>query len=131
MSAPIDFHTISPQFAVADVIKAAEYYRDFLGFEILGYWLDPPVYAIIRRGSVEIHFGLADNSNNPQRSNREHRKEGLDLYVRINGIEALHDELKEKHVKIIQPVCAQEYGMLEFVIEDCHGFKIAFGQNNP
>lgn len=130
MPAAVTFHSVSPQFAVADVVKAAEYYRDFLGFEILGYWLEPPVYAITRRGSVEIHFGLADNSKNPQQSNHEHRKEGLDLYVRINGIHELHDELKSKHVRIIQPICAQEYGMIEFVIEDCHGFKIAFGQDN-
>ena len=131
MSTPIAFHMVSPQFAVADVVKAAEYYRNFLGFEILGYWGKPPVYAIIRRDDVQIHFGLTDDPRNPQLSNHAHRKEGLDLYVRITGVEALHDELKEKNVKIIQPVCAQEYGMLEFVMEDCHGFKIAFGQDNP
>jgi hypothetical protein len=130
MAGPPTFHNVSPQFAVDDVVKSAEYYRDFLGFEILGYWWEPPVYAIIKRGSVQIHFGLADDSTNPQRSNHQHRKEGLDLYVRISGIQELHDEFKSKQVKIIQPIFAQEYGMLEFVIEDCHGFKIAFGQDN-
>ena len=130
MSGPIAFHTVSPQFAVADVVKTAEYYRDSLGFTIDGYWLDPPVYAIVRRGSVEIHFGLADDLKNPQNSNHEHRIGGLDLYVRISGIEALYDELKNKNVRIINPICAQEYDMLEFIIEDCNGFKIAFGQNN-
>jgi hypothetical protein len=126
----VNFYSVSPQFAVADVVKAAEYYRDSLGFEILGYWMDPPVYAIVRRESVEIHFGLADDLKNPQRSNHKHREDGLDLYVRINRLESLHDELKSKSVKIIQPVCVQEYGMVEFVIEDCNGFKIAFGQDN-
>lgn len=130
MPAAVTFHSVSPQFAVADVVKAAEYYRDFLGFEILGYWLDPPVYVIVRRGSVEIHFGLSDDVKSPQRSNHEHRKDGLDLYVRMSSIQELHDELENKSVKIIQPICAQEYGMIEFVIEDCHGFKIAFGQDN-
>lgn len=131
MLSPITFHIVSPQFAVSDVVKAAEYYRDFLGFEILGYWLEPPVYAIVRRGSVQIHFGLADDPKKPQRSNHEFRKEGLDLYIRISGVEELHEELKNKNVKIIQPICAQEYGMLEFVMEDCFGYKIAFGQDNP
>lgn len=130
MPAPVSFHSVSPQFAVTDVVKTAEYYRDSLGFEILGYWLDPPVYVIVKRGSVEIHFGLTDDLKNPQRSNHEHRQDGLDLYVRISGIEALYDELKHKEVKILDPICAQEYGMLEFIIEDCNGFKIAFGQDN-
>jgi catechol 2,3-dioxygenase-like lactoylglutathione lyase family enzyme len=44
---------ISPQFVVPDVVAAAEYYRDILGFRILGYFLDPPVYAIVARDSVE------------------------------------------------------------------------------
>ncbi len=39
---------ISPQFVVPDVVAAAEYYRSVLGFRILGYFLDPPVYAIVR-----------------------------------------------------------------------------------
>lgn len=129
MPTPVNFYSVSPQFAVADVVKTAEYYRDVLGFEISGYWMDPPVYAIVSRGSVQIHFGLADDPKNPQRSNHKHREDGLDLYVRISGLETLHDELKSKSVKIIQPICEQEYGMIEFVIEDCNGFKIAFGEN--
>jgi catechol 2,3-dioxygenase-like lactoylglutathione lyase family enzyme len=36
---------VSPQFIVPDVTSAAEYYRDVLGFRILGYFQDPPVFA--------------------------------------------------------------------------------------
>ena len=35
---------ISPQLVVPDVVEAAEYYRDVLGFQILGYFYQPPVY---------------------------------------------------------------------------------------
>jgi hypothetical protein len=58
---------ISPQFAVPDVVVAAEYYRDKLGFQILGYFWDPPVYSIVRRDSVEIHFGKLDAGMAPPR----------------------------------------------------------------
>ena len=40
---------ISPEFIVADVVAAAEYYRDVFGFKSLGYFLDPPVYAMVGR----------------------------------------------------------------------------------
>jgi hypothetical protein len=50
---------ISPQFVVPDVVAAAEYYRDVLGFLIRGYFLDPPIYAIVARDSIKIHFGKA------------------------------------------------------------------------
>lgn len=51
---------IAPQFVVHDVVKTAEYYRDKLGFTILGYFVDPSVYAIVARNGMEIHFGIAD-----------------------------------------------------------------------
>ena len=34
----IRFRAAVPQFAVSDVVRTAEYYRDVLGFEIAGYW---------------------------------------------------------------------------------------------
>ena len=54
------FSKMAPQFVVTNVIKTAEFYRDKLGFKILGYFLDPPVYAMLERDSVELHFGKAD-----------------------------------------------------------------------
>ena len=38
---------ICPHFVVPDVVASAEHYRDVLGFKIMGYWLDPPVFAIV------------------------------------------------------------------------------------
>jgi hypothetical protein len=35
--------SIAPQFVVSDVMRAAEYYRDALGFAIRGYYFEPPV----------------------------------------------------------------------------------------
>jgi len=36
----VECRTISAHFVVLDVVGAAEYYRDVLGFRILGYFLD-------------------------------------------------------------------------------------------
>lgn len=49
---------IAPTFVVPDVVKTAEFYHDMLGFEILGYFAEPLVYAMIARDSAEIHFGI-------------------------------------------------------------------------
>jgi hypothetical protein len=95
--------SISPSFAVAEVVAAAEYYRDKLGFQIVGYFLDPPIYAIVRRDSVEIHLGRIE-SNGPSSPNAVRR--------RIAGP-------PEKRV----------YRCYEMVVEDSSGFRIAFGMN--
>ena len=59
MSGGKNLRAIAPQFIVPDVAAAAEYYRDVLGFEILGLLGNPPVFGMTRRDGVEIHFGQA------------------------------------------------------------------------
>jgi catechol 2,3-dioxygenase-like lactoylglutathione lyase family enzyme len=86
---------ISPQFVVPDVVRAAEYYRDVLGFRIRGYFLDPPVFAIVARDSVEIHFGRAD-AERPPLPNGSRRQGGLDAYIWVNDLDSLHRELKAR-----------------------------------
>ena len=54
---------IAPEFLVADVIKAAEHYRDKLGFRIVGYFFaDPPVFAMVGRDDRIIMLSLAEGS---------------------------------------------------------------------
>jgi catechol 2,3-dioxygenase-like lactoylglutathione lyase family enzyme len=48
----VEFKKIATQFVVDDVVRTAEYYRDVLGFEILGYFAEPPVYAMVARDGV-------------------------------------------------------------------------------
>jgi hypothetical protein len=46
------FDAIAPSFLVKDVVRAAGYYRDKMGFEISPYFGDPPVFTIVRRGDA-------------------------------------------------------------------------------
>ena len=62
MSEPVRFKTIIPHFVVLDVVKTTEYYRDVLGFAILGYFLDPPLFALVKCDDAELHFGKADGT---------------------------------------------------------------------
>jgi len=38
---------IAPQIIVPDVVKTAEYYRDILGFTLIGYFMDPAYMLIL------------------------------------------------------------------------------------
>ena len=86
----IKFKKIATQFVVEDVVSTAEYYRDVLGFEILGYFANPPVYAMVARDGVEMHFGLAD-SRPVDRSNIELRRVGFDAYIWVDDIFFIRD----------------------------------------
>jgi hypothetical protein len=51
---------IAPQFFSVDLPRTLAYYKDKLGFECLGTWQDPPVYAIVARDLRAIHFRCAE-----------------------------------------------------------------------
>jgi uncharacterized glyoxalase superfamily protein PhnB len=119
---------ISPQFVVPDVVAAAEYYRDVLGFRILSYFLNPPVHAIVARDSVEIHFGKARDGS--AASPNAHRGEGtLDAYIWVTDLDPLHAELKERGAKIVESPTTRVYKCYEMVVEDNFGFRLAFAMD--
>ncbi|HWY43363.1 MAG TPA: VOC family protein [Candidatus Sulfotelmatobacter sp.] len=124
--------SISPQFPVPDVVVAAEYYRDKLGFKILGYFLDPPVYCIVERDSVEIHLGRLepDATFSPNSSRRDG---GLDAYIWVTDVDALYAELKERGANVIEPPTVRVYNCYEMVVKDIYGFRLAFAMDfqNP
>jgi catechol 2,3-dioxygenase-like lactoylglutathione lyase family enzyme len=116
---------ISPEFVAPDVVAAAECYRDVLGFRILGYSVDPPVFAIVARGSVEIQFGRADGETPPS-PNWIRRQGGLDAYIWVNDVDSLHTELKARGAKIIEAPELTVYKCYEMVVEDNFGFHLCF-----
>lgn len=122
-----EFHSVAPTFVVADVMRTAEYYRDVLGFEVLGYFLDPPVFAMVRRGGVEIHIG---KSRVGQTIANESVRPGLgtDAYIFVSDIVALLDELKAKGAKIVAGPIEQPYGRTEIEVIDCDSHKLVFGE---
>lgn len=119
------FISIAPQFVVPDLVKAAEHYRDVLGFEILGYLGEPPRFAMLARDDVQIHLGQGTGA--PAGSNAGRRKHGLDAYVWVEDVLTLARELKARGAKIVDGPAARTYGLMEMVIEDLDGFRIGFG----
>jgi predicted enzyme related to lactoylglutathione lyase len=123
----VEFYRLSPQFVVPDVKRSAEYYRDKYGFEIDGYFMDPPVYAIVSRGGASIHFGKSDDGT--VRTNDLVRKHScLDAYILISDVIGMHDELKRRGANIIEGPVERPYGRIEITVQDEDGFYLVFGE---
>jgi hypothetical protein len=123
----VKFKSVAPQFVVPDVVKTAEYYRDQLGFSILGYFADPPVFAMVARDGVEMHFGKAD-SHAIQINETVRRGLGTDAYIRVDDIRALFDELSSRDVAIVEGPVKRIYGCVEIVVRDINGFQLVFAE---
>lgn len=129
IKAPVKLTAICPQFIVSDVVASAEYYRDVLGFRILGYFLDPPVFATVARDVAEIHFGKIDAGAAPAPNLTRRKGLGIDAYIWTSDLHALHAELTDHGAKIIEGPVQRVYKCLELVVEDLNGFRLVFAMD--
>lgn len=125
MSEKAKLYGIAPQLVVPDVVKTANYYRDVLGFNIIGFVMDPPVYAMVERDGFQLHFGKADTDS--FKTNGDFRKINTDFIIWVPEIDLFYEEVKVKNAEIIEGIVTRIYGSREFVIKDCNGFRITIG----
>ena len=117
---------IAPQFFTTDMATTLAYYKDRLGFDCVGTWADPPVYAIVARDDHRIHFRLAD----PPRPNPDkYAGELLDAYLFIENADALYAEYLERGVEFTRVLGDTPWHSREFVVKDCDGRLLAFGSD--
>lgn len=120
------FRQIAPQFFTTDLSATLAYYQDALGFECLGTWHDPPVYAIVARDGQRIHFRLADP---PTANPDKYADELLDAYLIIENADALYAEYGGRGVEFTRQLGDTPWQTREFVVKDCDGRLLAFGAN--
>lgn len=114
---------VAPQLVVEDVVATAEYYRDVFGFKILGYFADPPVYSMVSRDGVEIHFGKAEQTGT---SNSAVRSGSFDLYIWVNDVHAVFEELSAAGADIVEGPVKRIYESTEVVVKDTNGYVLVF-----
>lgn len=118
---------IVPVFFTRDIPLTLAFYKDKLGFECLGTWQDPPVYAIVARDQRAIHFRCADP---PTANPDKYAEELLDAYISVDDADALHAEYAAIGVELTRQLGDMPWGSREFVVKDCDGRLLAFGSNS-
>jgi catechol 2,3-dioxygenase-like lactoylglutathione lyase family enzyme len=118
---------IVPVFFTTNIEATLAYYEQKLGFECTGKWDDPPVYAIVQRDQLMIHFRSASVPLAPDK----YDDELLDAYIYIQDADALYSDYAARGVQFERELCDREYGMREFLVRDCDGRLLAFGAELP
>jgi len=117
---------IAPVFFTMDIPGTLAYYEAKLGFQCLGKWQDPPVYAIVARDHQAIHFRCAEP---PAASPNKYSDELLDAYVFVEDADALYAEYAARGVEFTRGLANMPWDSREFVVKDCDGRLLAFGAN--
>jgi uncharacterized glyoxalase superfamily protein PhnB len=117
---------IVPLFFTTDIPGTISYYQEKLGFELLGAWQDPPVYAIMARDRHSIHFRCAEP---PTPNPNKYPDELLDAYLFVEDADALYAEYVAQGVEFTRGLGDMPWHCREFVVKDCDGRLLAFGAN--
>jgi predicted enzyme related to lactoylglutathione lyase len=121
--------SVAPLFNVGDVVAAANYYRDKLGFSYDRFWGEPASFCMVQRAGVIIMLAqpVPGVTARPNRL-ADPEGESWDAYVWVDDADALNAEFKSRGVKITRDICDQPYGCRDFDVEDCNGYRLCFGQ---
>ena len=119
--------TSAPVLLVRDVVAAANYYRDALGFTYDRFWGEPPDFVILRRDGLCVMLNLAPHGSaivphwkvNPNMWN---------VYFWVDDVDTLFAEFMGSGAKIDYGLDDKPYKVREFGVQDLDGYDIAFGQ---
>jgi uncharacterized glyoxalase superfamily protein PhnB len=117
---------IAPVFFTTNILGTIAYYSEKLGFECLGKWQDPPVYAIVAFDQHAIHFRCAEP---PTPNPNKYSDELLDAYIFVKDADALYAEYASRGVEFARGLANMPWKSREFVVKDCDGRLLAFGSN--
>jgi predicted enzyme related to lactoylglutathione lyase len=111
---------------VADIDRAAAYYRDRLGFtcELYG---DPPDFLVAKRDDATVLMALCED---PDRIVPNWRivPNVWNLYIRVDDVEAIYAEFQRRGAPIDYSLYDAPSGFREFGVQDPDGHDIAVGQ---
>ena len=123
---------LTPNLVVRNVEASIKFYREILGLEpaMTVPEKSPFIFAAVSNESVEIFF------NDQKTVVAEFPKlaatigGSLTLYMEVDSLQSVLDQVQRAGAKISMPVTDQFYGMKEFGFEDPDGYTITIAQKN-
>lgn len=117
---------VVPILFVRDVMRAASFYRDQLGFEIDFLYGQPPFYGAVSRGGACLHLRFVGAPNFAALAAGEW---GLILAsFEVSGVKALFEEFVTRGADIVRPLERQAWGGLTFHVRDPDGNVVSFAE---
>jgi len=113
--------TVVPMIHVPNVSATVDWYTS-MGFKLIRQNEEDGEinWAKLSFGNSELMLNIGGKASS------EHRRE-VDLYITTDNVDDLYRHLKNQ-VQIIEDLHDTFYDMREFIIRDCNGFWITFGQ---
>ena len=115
---PIECEQHHACLAVGDVRAAVEFYTAELGFQLAFLEGDPPSFAGVNLGGVQVFLKRGRPS-----------PKSCSVYFVVGNADELHDFHRSKGVEIAQPLDDRPYGLRDYTVRDRHGYHLSFGHH--
>jgi uncharacterized glyoxalase superfamily protein PhnB len=116
---------MQPVLAVPSIHETVAYYRDKLGFHVDFVAGDPPIHARVcadpssSSPTVHIRFEPLKPNVSPNPS--------VYLWLHVGtGLDRLFRTYRDRGIKIVREPEDRPWGLRQFTIEDCNGYRLAF-----
>jgi catechol 2,3-dioxygenase-like lactoylglutathione lyase family enzyme len=106
-------HTVLP---VSDILATADFYTNKLGFFVSFTWGEPPTFAGINLGNVQLFLQLGTSF-----------PAGCSMYFVVEDADSLYDFHRANGVEILVPPGDRDYGIRDYTVRDLNGYELVFG----
>ncbi|HEX9943408.1 MAG TPA: VOC family protein [Thermoanaerobaculia bacterium] len=117
----------APVLLVRDVVAAADYFRDRLGFSYDQLWGEPPNFCMVRRDGHTVMLSQAP-PDAPLVPHWRVVDKMWNIYFWVDDVEAIYKEFSERGAIIDYHLGIKAYGVREFGVQDIDDHDIGFGQ---
>jgi predicted lactoylglutathione lyase len=117
----------APVLLVRDVVAAAGYYRDRLGFSYDRLWGEPPDFCMVERDDHTVMLSQAP-AGTPLKPHWQIVHHMWNAYFWVDDVEAIYAEFVQRGATIDYGLGMKDYGVYEFGVQDLDGHDLAFGQ---
>lgn len=116
----IECQQLHPGLAVSDIPAAVDFYVSRLGFTQAFLWGEPPTFAGVILGKVQIF--LAKGTPAPS-------ADVAAVSFMVGDADQLYEFHRSSGVEIVQPIADRDYGIRDYGVRDLHGYHLSFGHH--
>lgn len=113
----VDCERLHPGLAVRDLMATVEFYTSRLGFTLGFTWGDPPGFAGVNLGEVQVFLSTGTPS-----------PDGCDVFFVVGDVDELYAFHRGAGVEVVQEIGDREYGLRDYTVRDLNGYRLTFGQ---
>jgi uncharacterized glyoxalase superfamily protein PhnB len=118
---------VAPVLVVQNVSASVAYYRDALGFQVIGTFGHPVEMAFVGRGGVQLMLQDAEGRPTPG-PNSNYKSIAWDALFWVPDVSGLHSEVVERGATIRRDPHDTLYGTVEFHATDPDSHVVCFCQ---